>query len=1341
VPGHGRTLHHRPARLASPAVPDADVEVQPPPADAAGPARSLWPQLVFPGLMALGGAAFALSNPRPLFIAMGAVMVVGSIGYVTVTAVQQRSGGRRRARRLRDRYLDYLDELAANAEETARAQYAAGRFTHPGLPELHALACQRVRVWERRPEHPDFATVRLGLGMGPLSTALRLDEGGDQLVERDPDLLAAVRRLVARHGRVHDQPLLLDLRARPSVSLIGRPDDTRPLAAAVMTELATLCAPDDLAIAVCHPPEAAAAWEFAKWLPHAELEDGRALLCDSADRLEQLLSEEVARRRDRARRRAGALDPDGTVAGRAEMEPQRHLLLVVDGFSAASPMARNELLAELGRRARELEVSLLFLVDARREEPGVVDARVEVRPDRALTVGEGSDEPVTGWADGPDPAVCEAIARRLTPLRIGDRDARSALTTTWRLADLLGLAGPDDLRPERIWRERSEREQLRVPLGVAADGEPLVLDLKEPALDGMGPHGLVVGATGSGKSELLRTLTVGLVVTHPPELLSLVLVDFKGGATFAGMAELPHVAGMITNLQGDLALVDRMYDALTGEQLRRQELLRRAGNVDSIRQYHRLRAAGADLEPMPFLLVIVDEFGELLASRPDFVDLFVAIGRVGRSLGMHLLMASQRLEEGRLRGLESHLSYRIALRVFNAMESRIIIGVTDAYTLPPTPGSAYLKTDAAAARRFRVASASLPYAAEVAASPSAQDVEPFTARGLGDAGREGEASLAPAGTGAGAGPALATGPSTLEIVVSRLRDVAPSAHQVWLPPLEPVLALGGLLPALERDPVRGLNAVGWPGAGRLQVPVGIVDRPRDQAREVLVLDFAGAAGHLAIVGAPQSGKSTLLRTLVASLALTHTPLEVQVYAVDFGGGGLQGLERLPHVGTVCGRFDPERVQRVVGELSSLIDRRERLFRSRAIESMPAFRALRSTGMEPDDAFGDVFLLIDNWAAVRQEFEDLEPAVLDIAARGLGYGVHLVITANRWMEVRSNLRDNVGGRLELRLNEPADSEVDRRLAALVTAALPGRGLTSARLFFQGAVPRVDGRASVDGLQGAADDLVARVSEAWSGPVAPPARVLPRELPAESLLDSGADSGPGVPIGLAEPAIEPLRLDLAGGEPHFLVFGDGESGKTNLWRVFLTGLVARSAPAAAQVVVVDYRRTLLDVVPEPFLRAYAPSSVAAAGTVQRLVEVLVSRLPGADVSAAQLRERSWWSGPELYVVVDDYDLVVTPGSLNPLAPLADFLAQGRDLGFHLLVARRAGGAGRAVFETVLQRLRDLGTPGILLSGDRQEGQLLGPNAPAPQPPGRGLLVRRRQPACLVQVAWLPPRPPGG
>jgi S-DNA-T family DNA segregation ATPase FtsK/SpoIIIE len=246
------------------------------------------------------------------------------------------------------------------------------------------------------------------------------------------------------------------------------------------------------------------------------------------------------------------------------------------------------------------------------------------------------------------------------------------------------------------------------------------------------------------------------------------------------------------------------------------------------------------------------------------------------------------------------------------------------------------------------------------------------------------------------------------------------------------------------------------------------------------------------------------------------------------------------------------------------------------------------------------------------------------------------------------------------------------------------------------------------------------------------VLPHRIGLDALPAPGDDREPGVPVGVAEPDLAPLSLDLVGGEPHFLVFGDGESGKTGLLRTYLAGLTSRSVPERAQVLVVDYRRTLLDAVAPEYLRAYAGSAPAAAEAVVGLHRTLSSRLPGPEVSVDELRRRAWWTGPEVFVVVDDYDLVVTP-TTNPLLPLLEFLAQARDVGLHLLVARRSGGASRAMFEPVLQRLRDLGTPGLLLSGDRQEGPLLGGCAPMPQPPGRGILVRRREAPRLVQVAW--------
>ena len=249
---------------------------------------------------------------------------------------------------------------------------------------------------------------------------------------------------------------------------------------------------------------------------------------------------------------------------------------------------------------------------------------------------------------------------------------------------------------------------MRVAFAVDERGAPVELDLKEAALGGVGPHGLMIGATGSGKSEALRTMVLGLALDHPPELVSFVLVDFKGGAAFAGLSELPHVAGLITNLADDTALVDRMHDALFGELRRRQELLRATGNLASVWEYRERRAGRPELDALPNLVVVIDEFAELLTAKPEFVDLFNAIGRLGRSLGIHLLFASQRLEEGRLRGLEGHLSYRIALRTFNASESRTVIGTDDAFRLPTMPGVGLL-AEPDGLRRFRVAMSSKPY--------------------------------------------------------------------------------------------------------------------------------------------------------------------------------------------------------------------------------------------------------------------------------------------------------------------------------------------------------------------------------------------------------------------------------------------------------------------------------------------------------------------------------------------------------------------------------------------------------------------------------------------------------
>jgi S-DNA-T family DNA segregation ATPase FtsK/SpoIIIE len=787
----------------------------------------------------------------------------------------------------------------------------------------------------------------------------------------------------------------------------------------------------------------------------------------------------------------------------------------------------------------------------------------------------------------------------------------------------------------------------------------------------------------------------------------------------------PHVAAVITNLSDKAPLVARMRDALTGEMKRRQELLCLAGNLDSVAAYQLARRTGAQLGPLPALFVIVDEFSELLSQHPDFADVFVAIGRLGRSLGMHLLLASQRLDEGRLRGLESHLSYRVCLKTLSANESRIVLGTSHAYELPGLPGAGYLRAGTDELIRFQTAYVSAPWQAKIqplaaiSSSPDRGDTAPpvrlFTAGPTGP--------VTPAG---GACTDAGARRSVLQTVVDRVSGHGPRAHEIWLPPLGAAPALDTLLSdaALAGEPAAGMT-----------VSIGIVDRPFEQRQAPLTADFSGAGGNVAVVGAPQSGKSTALCTLITALAVTHDPSQVQFYCLDFGGGTLASLRPWPHVGAVASRVDPQLVGRTVTELETIIRSREAVFRDQGIESMAQYRRLKVRRDPVCDRFGDVFLVVDGWAGLRHEFETLEAPITTLAAQGLSFGVHVVISASRWAEIRPALKDQIGTRIELRLGDPADSELDRRRAQQVPEGKPGRGLSHDGLHMVIALPRLDGANSSSGLAEAGTQVGEMLRHRHPGCAAPPIPLLPAHVDHHTVVEQASDRlGGGVLIGLEENQLLPATIDFAR-QGHMLILGDSECGKTAALRTVCREIMRTTTAAQSQLFIVDFRRTLLGVAESEHLGGYAISVAELDGLLPDLIDSLRGRMPPRNATHVQLRTGSWWSGPEIYVVVDDYDLVSTAAG-NPLAPLLEYFPHARDLGLHMLVARRSGGAARAMFEPLLAGLRDAGCIALMMSGSPDEGTLIGSVRPSPLPPGRGTLITRRGGPRLVQVAWSSP-----
>jgi S-DNA-T family DNA segregation ATPase FtsK/SpoIIIE len=1285
------------------------------------------------GSVAMVGFAFLIHSV--VYLIVIGTMVLAMVGAGLATSMTQRRGRARRWARTRQRYLAHLELARAQAAETAAAQRDALEACFPDPAELRLVAARGEGLWERRPGDGDFASVRLGRGRIAAACPVRLASDEGPLAEADPDLADAADRVLAETATLSSAPIVLPLGRLGSVAIVGEPERSRSLASAWLAGLATFHAPAELRIAGLVPLSAVRTWNWLKWLPHTRDPEagegmgraGRAVTADPA--AFAIAIETLARRRLEILRRrtdaAGlpAAQPEQPAPGRSEQQIE-HVVVVVDGYRPGEgPPALETLMAA----AAFVSMTFIVLVRTAAEVPAACGARVEwVSAHTVRYVESGPQGRVEAdvLPDRLSPGPATQLARTLAPLALRAGEAGADLADPVRLVELLGADEATQLDLRSGWLSLGglthglPADFLAVPIGRTDDGAPLMLDFKEAAAGGMGPHGMLVGATGSGKSELLRSITAAMAARHDPALVNLLLIDFKGGAAFAELAGLPHVAGLVTNLADDLSLVDRMQLALAGELARRQEALRLAGNLGSIADYQAARAGGAQLAPLPYLLVVVDEFGELLAAKPDFLDTFLTVARLGRSLGVHLLLATQRLDEGRIRGLEPHLRYRLCLRTFTAEESRAVLASTDAFELPSLPGLGYLKVDADKTR-FKAAICG-----------TERPTSLLEGEDSGHPGRAG-ALLRPLSLGGsvsvdGQARAPVRRADDLQVLVQLANESADvMAREIWTAPLPGELTLGGLRQLLAEPPADADGAVA----------IALADLPELQAKAAVSYLPQGAGGNLGIAGAPRTGKSTFLQTLVLVLAAGADPGQRQFYCLDLGGGSLFELSGLPHVGAVIGRGEAEGAARLFRELRALLDERA---------------SLRQAGGHTAD-WPDVFLIVDNVGQLRQSAPDLEPELIELATAGLPFGVHVLLSANRWLDIRPQLLDALGTRWELHLADPTESLAGRQAAARVPADLPGRGLTRDGHVFQAALPALSAEPSPGSLAAAVTDIVA----AAGGRQAPAIAVLPARVTSAQVAQLAVAAGSPGPapdagflLGVSEFRSRPVQLELAGRGVRMLVYGDGGSGRTTLLRRITAYLQSAAQPGdgtgdgpapagGLALMVVDPGRGLIDLAEGPAMDAYAASAAAAENLAGRLAAELQPRVPPDGASVSELRGGRWWSGPQYVLIVDDYDLLV--GSMGgPFASLADLVAQGPDIGLSVVLARRVAGSQRTAFESFGQRLREVADHALILSGQPDEGPLVGGVAARPWPPGRGILVSGRTRPQLVQCCLIEDQP---
>ena len=1336
---------------AVPEQPSGSLAIQMPPEKAEPASIGNVLMMVVPMLGSTGVMIFmalqTASNTRALL--MGGGMLVAMLGMVGFNMYRQFSQYRTRVVTQRREYLSYLAETRDAVRKVAKKQRAYYNWVYPDPDALVTLAANGSRLWSREGGTYDLFAFRYGSGTQPLGLIFERPPI-DPMTEMDVVCLSAMDRFINVHDHTDNVGKFLFLGDYSHIEVAGEGEAVYDEMRAIMMHLACFIDPSKLKIAVLCSADRLGDWEWVKWMPQARsstvrdaVGPGRMISTDPAE-LAEMIGTDIAMR--------------GAFRFGEEIPMYPHLLLVCDGaeFPTSSPFgsASGVKGVTIMSRAREwtpmtshTTLRLLIHPNSDRRGADVVDVvTMDSMPEQA-------------FADRLSAVQAEAVARRMTPFatqqNLEEADTPVGRSDESRQKDLMELIGIGDIRdfdPEKQWRRREGPERLAAPFGVTPEGQPVVLDIKESSEKGMGPHGLLIGATGSGKSEVLRTLVLALALTHSPEQLNLVLVDFKGGATFAGMSDLPHVSAMISNLESELSLVDRMQDALQGEMVRRQEMLRQAGNYANVTTYEADRIAGKhEYPPLPALFIVLDEFTEMLMAKPEFGEVFIMIGRLGRSLSVHLLLASQKMDLGKARGLESHLSYRVALKTFTENDSREVLGIPDAAKLPPLPGSGFLKAGGDGLVRFRASYVAAPPPARTLASiseastagaPSAPiEILPFTVAPvitredtLGDkeeVDQNQEIVLA--------GDEVWADMSEMDIAVAKMKGKGYPAHQVWLPPLEVPDTFATLMPDLGPDPELGFVSRAWRESGTLRVPLGTVDLPLEQRRETLVLDLSGAGGNFALVGGPQTGKSTALRTIVQALSLTYTPQEVHFYVMDFGGGTFAGFAGAPHVAGIATRDTEEVRTRMLAEVAAIMDDRERYFRQNGIDSMDTYRRGRLEGRY-DDGYGDVFLVIDGWGALRSEFDSLDRQVATMMSRGLSLGVHLIVSAARWMDFRSEAQDLFGSRLELHTANPKESIVHREGAARIPKGRPGRGIDMAGHEMMIGLPRADAEQDPTTVSQGVAYTVEKIREHLVAGEGPKLRLLPEQITIDSILEQLPEQqilprgGGDMILGVEESRLGPLVFNTRT-ESHLYLFGDSRTGKSTFLRSIMKEITRLYTPGEARIITIDMRRTLMDDVPKDHTLRYITNHDSAMKDMREMAQFLRKRLPGPEVTAEQIRERSWWSGPELWVLVDDYDLAATMSG-NPLMELVDLLPQASDIGLHLVITRRMGGAARATFEKVLQMMGDLAVTGILLSGNPSEGAIINGVKPKRAIPGRAQVIHRDLGVVAAQMAWTPP-----
>ena len=1264
-----------------PEMPKGEVDIPNPPSAPSNPNISWVSILLPPGIMTVITIATAVVSKTASYAMMSLLMTAGTILTSVYNYMSQNNKYIKDERNRKEKYLQLIHNQRKELEYAREQQRNATYYVHPDIRECISRAESLDRkLWERTIQYPDFLLLRLGIGNIPFRIKVKAQRQ-EIAIEQDP-LKEEPQKLADEFCMLQDIPVAIPLYDYGTAGLIGTRNEIIQSARALLLQIAVHHSYDDVKIVAIYPGDETNEWEWMRWLPHVwdESRQQRFLASDK-DAAHELFSPLY----DLIKERELRSNKSEVYANSAQLP---HFVFLITDMR----LLENEaIMTYLAHSNKNLGISSIFMTDRIEFLPKDCRTIIDLTSKAAQFIERNAETTATQFTPDKLPLKdAEYFARKLAPVRLKQMVSAGNLPKMVTMLDLFDVKKTEELLVMKRWESNEPYRSLATPLGIRQGGEKLLMDLHER---GYGPHGLVAGTTGSGKSELLQSFIISLAINYHPHEVSFVLIDYKGGGMANAFVDLPHLVGTITNLGGNQTA--RALVSIKSELKRRQAIFGEF-NVNHIDNYQKLYRKKQATEPLPHLIIIADEFAELKKEQPEFMQELVSAARVGRSLGVHLILATQKPSGVVDDQIWSNSRFKLCLKVQDTNDSQEVIKRPDAANIK-FPGRAYLQVgNNEIFELFQSAWSRADYDPE--ANATVRNVAEISEVNL-----DGSRNQLYTTTQAKKSKSEF---SQLQVLVKHLDEVAQNEgirrlNGPWLPPLPENLTLNSILSGNST----GFDGEKWLANHMWMCPsVGLVDNPAEQLQYPLTVDF-GKEGHLLVYGSPGYGKTTFLQTLITSLAISYSPSDVNIYIMDFGGRTLNIFNDLPHCGGVIMMDESEKLKKFIQFILRELDTRKKLFASRGVSSLPAYR------ISAAEALPAILIALDNYSAMAELYPDIEELFVQITREGGNLGIHVVFTAGSASSIRYKTSANFKLAVTLQLADKSDySSIVGRTNGLEPSPVNGRGLVKGNppLEFQTALA-VDGDNEIERTD-ALRKLISKMSESWTGPKAKPVPIMPEVVHLRELLvrtdvkRTLASKALAVPIGLNEAELEPVYFDLSE-TPHFLVSGNVQSGKTNFLRALIITMAMRYSPEKLGLYIVDSNAYGLYPFSQlPHVKAYINSSEQLPDVVEGIKVILDERKnelnEARKASGGILSEKDFLSSKQMHlIVIDDFNDFMQIADLDVKDLFERILKRDRSLGVNLLVASMSSDIGSS-WDAFAKALKELQTGLLLASASDQQ-----------------------------------------